>query len=151
MKNAFLIFQLGRYRFTRPRQLRAWDRDYIRDTVTLPNACPQTPDEFFGNFSGSQMWNPNTNIDEDCLHLNVYAPRNKTTDEVPFFLGSFHKLRWQSRERELVKMSTVLLLSKLVDARSRGDGAKILSMLFMNGPLLWILPRKIMGVNFSIK
>ena len=42
----------GRYRFARPRQLRNWDRDYIRDTVILPNACPQTPDEFFGNFSG---------------------------------------------------------------------------------------------------
>ena len=41
----------------------------------------QTPDETYGNFSGSQMWNPNTTISEDCLYLNVYAPR-KEFDEV---------------------------------------------------------------------
>ena len=62
--------------------MRSWDRDFIRDAVTPPKACPQTPDEFFGNFSGSQHWNPNTDISEDCLYLNVYTPRNKTTDEV---------------------------------------------------------------------
>ncbi len=43
---------VDRYRFSRPRQLKAWDRDFIKDAIKLPNACPQTPDEFFGNFSG---------------------------------------------------------------------------------------------------
>ena len=51
-KNFFYKKYTGRYRFARPRQLRNWDRDFIRDTVNLPNACPQTPDTFFGNFSG---------------------------------------------------------------------------------------------------
>ena len=36
----------------------------------------QSLDETFGNFSGSQIWNPNTPISEDCLYLNVYTPRN---------------------------------------------------------------------------
>ncbi len=68
----------GRFRFSRPRAIRAWDSTEIRDATRQPNACPQTPDEFFGNFSGSQQWNPNTRISEDCLYLNVYAPRNLT-------------------------------------------------------------------------
>merc|ERR1711963_742277 len=42
---------VGRYIFARPRQLRPWDRDFIKETQKLPKACPQTPDEFFGNFS----------------------------------------------------------------------------------------------------
>jgi acetylcholinesterase len=73
---------VGRLRFSRPKQLRPWDRDFIRDAFKQPNACPQTPDEFFGNFSGSQQLNPNTRISEDCLFLNVYAPKNRTLDEV---------------------------------------------------------------------
>ena len=36
----------------------------------------QAPDTAFGDFSGSNVWNPNTNISEDCLYLNVFAPRN---------------------------------------------------------------------------
>ena len=72
----------GRYRFSRPRQLKAWDRDFVKDATKLPNACPQTPDEFFGNFSGSQQFNPNTEVSEDCLYLNVYAPKDIEEDEV---------------------------------------------------------------------
>ena len=40
------------------------------------------PDEFFGNFSGSLAWNPNTNVSEDCLYLNVFAPRDIEENEV---------------------------------------------------------------------
>ena len=47
----------------------------------LPNACMQSPDEAFGDFPGSQMWNPNTNISEDCLYLNVYRPRSGNPSE----------------------------------------------------------------------
>ena len=73
---------VGRYRFSRPRQIKAWDRDVIKDAITYPNACSQMPDEFFGNFSGSLAWNPNTNVSEDCLYLNVFAPRDIEENEV---------------------------------------------------------------------
>ena len=51
------------------------DTENIIEVNKLPNACMQAPDEAFGNFSGSQAWNPNTKISEDCLYLNVYSPR----------------------------------------------------------------------------
>lgn len=31
--------------------------------------------DFFGNFTGSTMWNANTERNEDCLYLSVTVPR----------------------------------------------------------------------------
>ena len=96
------------YRFSRPRQIKAWDRDIIKDAITYPNACSQMPDEFFGNFSGSLAWNPNTDVSEDCLYLNVFAPRDIEENEV---IGKvrikpaqdFRSLHFQRHKNVLVK------------------------------------------------
>ncbi|KAK8744325.1 hypothetical protein OTU49_000743 [Cherax quadricarinatus] len=41
----------------------------------LPKSCVQLPDTFFGEFNGSTMWNPNTEMSEDCLYINVVVPK----------------------------------------------------------------------------
>lgn len=66
---------LGELRFRPPIQKEPWTG--ILDATRLPNSCFQDYDFFFGNFSGSTMWNPNTLPSEDCLYLNVWVPRTK--------------------------------------------------------------------------
>ncbi|XP_077546239.1 acetylcholinesterase-like isoform X2 [Haemaphysalis longicornis] len=59
-------------RFSSPEPNTPWS--HILDATIKPNSCVQAIDEFYGNFSGSVMWNANTNMSEDCLKLNVWAP-----------------------------------------------------------------------------
>ena len=66
------FFDQGSLRFSSPVPKKSWDS--VLEANHLPNACMQARNEFFGNFSGSQPWNPNTPISEDCLYLNVFAP-----------------------------------------------------------------------------
>ena len=62
----------------------------------------QVPDLFFGeDFPGSTMWNPNTDLSEDCLMVNVWVPdergsssrdaprRRKTPDKRPVMVWIF--------------------------------------------------------------
>jgi len=60
-------------RFSNPVPL-AQPLEGVLEATRLPDACMQVRDEIFANFTGSQRWNPNTEISEDCLYLNVYAP-----------------------------------------------------------------------------
>ena len=41
------------------------------------NSCLGYIDEVFGDFPGSDMWNPKTPLSEDCLNLNIWVPRPK--------------------------------------------------------------------------
>ncbi len=65
---------VGNLRFKHPQPLDPWSGIY--NATKLPNSCYQIPDTFFGDeFSGSNMWNPNTRVSEDCLYLNVWVPK----------------------------------------------------------------------------
>jgi len=64
---------VGDLRFRHPRPMDPWTE--VKDTRELANSCWQTVDEFFGDFTGSTMWNTNTERSEDCLYLSVVVPR----------------------------------------------------------------------------
>ncbi len=65
---------LQHLRFKHPHPIDRWDG--IFNATKLPNSCYQGEDDFFGpDFRGSNMWNPNTRVSEDCLYLNVWVPK----------------------------------------------------------------------------
>lgn len=63
---------VGELRFRRPEAAAPWPG--VRDATRLPNSCTQERTEYFPGFRGEEMWNPNTNISEDCLYLNLWVP-----------------------------------------------------------------------------
>uniref|UniRef100_A0A182P2K3 Acetylcholinesterase n=2 Tax=Pyretophorus TaxID=44537 RepID=A0A182P2K3_9DIPT len=64
---------VGPLRFRHPRPAEKWTG--VLNTTTPPNSCVQIVDTVFGDFPGATMWNPNTPLSEDCLYINVVAPR----------------------------------------------------------------------------
>ncbi|KAK0172171.1 hypothetical protein PV328_005520 [Microctonus aethiopoides] len=82
---------LGHLRFRHPRPNERWDG--ILNATTLPNSCVQILDTVFGDFVGATMWNPNTQLSEDCLYVNVVAPKPRPTNAavmVWIFGGGFY-------------------------------------------------------------
>ncbi|GFR70188.1 carboxylic ester hydrolase [Elysia marginata] len=75
---------VGERRFQAPLAAEPWGSSPLDGTVK-PNACWQVEDEMFGKFQGVNMWNPNTNMSEDCLYLNIWRP-NSIADS--FTVGS---------------------------------------------------------------
>lgn len=61
-------------RFRKPVPIDPWHG--ILDATKLPNSCYQERYEYFPGFQGEEMWNPNTNISEDCLYLNIWVPQH---------------------------------------------------------------------------
>lgn len=59
-----------RFRPAEPK--RPWTGLY--EANAYPNACYQFVDTSFPGFQGSEMWNPNRDMSEDCLYLNVWVP-----------------------------------------------------------------------------
>ncbi|XP_035782837.1 acetylcholinesterase-like isoform X2 [Anopheles albimanus] len=64
---------VGPLRFRHPRPAEKWSG--VLNATTPPNSCVQIVDTVFGDFPGATMWNPNTPLSEDCLYINVVAPR----------------------------------------------------------------------------
>ncbi|KAI4896971.1 hypothetical protein NFI96_024762 [Prochilodus magdalenae] len=69
---------LGTLRFSRPEPAEAWSGEW--DATHFSNSCWQYVDTTFPGFAGSEMWNPNTKMSEDCLYLNVWTPFRRVQD-----------------------------------------------------------------------
>ncbi|XP_029943804.1 acetylcholinesterase [Salarias fasciatus] len=63
---------VGKRRFRPAEPKRPWTGVY--EAGAYPNACYQFVDTSFPGFPGSEMWNPNRKMSEDCLYLNVWVP-----------------------------------------------------------------------------
>ncbi|XP_034939406.1 acetylcholinesterase isoform X2 [Chelonus insularis] len=64
---------IGPLRFRKPLPIEPWHG--ILNATTLSNSCFQERYEYFPGFDGEEMWNPNTNVSEDCLYLNIWVPQ----------------------------------------------------------------------------
>jgi carboxylesterase type B len=81
---------INNLRFKRPVPVKNWDD--ILNTTKLQNTCYQLRDEIYPGFWGTELWNPNTEVSEDCLYLNVWTPHPKPKNSavmVWIYGGSF--------------------------------------------------------------
>nr|XP_019955814.1 PREDICTED: acetylcholinesterase [Paralichthys olivaceus] len=63
---------VGKRRFRRAEPKRPWTG--VHEANAYPNACYQFVDTSFPGFQGTEMWNPNREMSEDCLYLNIWVP-----------------------------------------------------------------------------
>ncbi|VBB32366.1 unnamed protein product [Acanthocheilonema viteae] len=81
---------VGDNRFRAPIPKQPW-KDTIDATIPSP-ACYQGRDTYNETFWGSEMWNANTAVQEDCLRLNIWAPADgfNLTTMVWLFGGGYY-------------------------------------------------------------
>lgn len=63
---------VGKRRFRPPEPKRRWTG--IFEANAYPDACYQYVDTSYPGFQGTEMWNPNRDMSEDCLYLNIWVP-----------------------------------------------------------------------------
>nr|AAC14022.3 acetylcholinesterase [Caenorhabditis elegans] len=63
---------INEHRFKKPTPARPWNGTISANT--LSPACFQGRDSYDPTFWGSEMWNANTPVSEDCLYVNIWAP-----------------------------------------------------------------------------
>jgi len=69
---------VGDLRFKHPIPAEPWEG--IFNATERPHTCWQVTDTTYPGFRGSEMWNPNTKMSEDCLYLNVWVPQPRPRD-----------------------------------------------------------------------
>ncbi|CAD5212151.1 unnamed protein product [Bursaphelenchus okinawaensis] len=82
---------VGDLRFKPPRHKKPWNE--TRKANILSPACAQGRDTYNETFWGSEMWNANTPIQEDCLYMNIWLPAESAhnlTVMVWLFGGGFY-------------------------------------------------------------
>ncbi|KAL4631395.1 acetylcholinesterase-like [Arapaima gigas] len=62
----------GKKRFRRAEPKKPWSE--VINANAYPKACYQYVDTSYPGFPGIEMWNPNREMSEDCLYLNVWVP-----------------------------------------------------------------------------
>ncbi|KAF8563033.1 hypothetical protein P879_08370 [Paragonimus westermani] len=73
----YAIPPIGPRRFAPPERHTGWSG--VKNTTKPPPTCWQyQPTEFELNNAAARMWSNNTEMSEDCLYLNVWAPAQKS-------------------------------------------------------------------------
>ncbi|WKX89169.1 hypothetical protein Q1695_008655 [Nippostrongylus brasiliensis] len=74
-------------RFAKPTLIESYQGSDELDAKDLSKTCFQTPDSYFPGFLGSEMWNAPTELTEDCLSLNIWAPENPSGNVIVWIYG----------------------------------------------------------------
>ncbi|XP_071970214.1 cholinesterase-like [Engystomops pustulosus] len=77
----------GTQRFKKPEARKPWKGVY--DATKFGKSCYQKRDEAYASFPGTNMWQVNNEMSEDCLYLNVWVPPTKpnSADVMVFIYG----------------------------------------------------------------
>ncbi|KAM9294431.1 cholinesterase-like [Gastrophryne carolinensis] len=65
----------GTQRFKKPEPRKPWKGIY--EATKYGKSCYQKRDEAYASFPGTNMWQVNNEMSEDCLYLNVWVPSSK--------------------------------------------------------------------------